>query len=79
LLRRVKLLRQEIEEEIINCKNLSFTEKQVKDNEIRYALFFIYTKRRGRKYIITFRNGGIRIITIFPLGRKTIRSTRKNV
>ncbi|MBS3089084.1 hypothetical protein J4402_04920 [Candidatus Pacearchaeota archaeon] len=76
-LKRNKMSKQEIEEEIINCKNLSFTEKQIKDNETRYALFFIYSGRKGRKYIVTFRDGNIRVITIFPLGRKTLKRYKK--
>ncbi len=75
--RRLKVTKEEIDEEILKCDNLSFTEKQIKENEIRYALFFVYTKRKGRKYVITFRGSKLRIITIFPLGKKTLRKYRK--
>lgn len=77
LLKRVKANKEEVEEEILGCKNLSLTQKQTKDREIRYALFFVYSKRKGRQYVITFRENKIRIITIFPLGRKTIKRYNK--
>ncbi len=77
LLKRIGISREEIEKEILDCKNLSLTEKQVKEGEIRYALFFIYSKRKGRQYIITFREKELRVITIFPLGRKTIKRYKK--
>ena len=77
LLFRLAISKEEIEKEIISCENLSFTEKQIKDREERYALFFSYNKKRGRKYVITFRGNNIRIITIFPLGRKTLKKYRK--
>jgi len=76
-IRRLKVNEGEIEGEILKCDNLSFTEKQIKEGEIRYALFFVYGKRKGRKYIITFRDSRLRIITIFPLGKKTLRKYRK--
>jgi hypothetical protein len=77
LLRRTKLSEKEIKNEVFSCKDLSFTGKQEKDGEVRYALFFVYGKRKGRKYVVTFRDGNIRIITVFPLGRKTLRRYRK--
>ena len=77
LLKRTEISKEEIEDEIMKCENLSFTKKQVKDGEIRYALFFIYSKKRGRQYIITFRDKELRIITIFPLGSKTLKKYRK--
>ena len=77
LLSRLKTTKDKIEGEILNCDKLSFIEEQSKDNETRYALFFIYDKRKGREYVITFRNNKLRIITIFPLGRKTLIKYRK--
>jgi len=77
LLNRIRVNKIEIEEEILGCKNLSFVQKQIKNSEIRYALFFIYGKRKGRKYVITFRKSKLRVITIFPLGRRTIKKYRK--
>ena len=63
--------------DILNCDNLSFTNKQIKSGETRYALFFIYNKKEDRKYIITFREPKLRVITAFPLGRKTLKKYRK--
>lgn len=77
LIHRIKASKEEIDEEILKCDNLSFTEKQIREGEIRYALFFVYSKRKGRKYVITFRDSRLRIITIFPLGKKTLRRYRK--
>jgi hypothetical protein len=77
LVHRLKASKEEIDEEILKCDNLAFTEKQMRVNEIRYALFFVYSKRKGRKYVITFRESKLRIITIFPLGKKTLRKYRK--
>ena len=77
LLKRNEVSREEIIGEILSCKNLFLTEKQVKDGETRYVLFFIYSKRKGRQYVITFRDKELRIITIFPLGRKTIKRYQK--
>jgi|SRR3989344_2164559 len=77
LLKRVEASKEQIEEEIMSCNSLSFVKKQVKDNEIRYALFFIYGKKKGRQYVITFRNRELRIITVFTLGKKTLKKYSK--
>ncbi len=77
LVSRVKSTKEKIEDEILSCDNLTFTEKQIKDDEIRYSLFFIYSKKKGRKYSITFRDSTLRVITIFPLGRRTLKKYRK--
>ncbi len=77
LYRRVKISEEEVKKEILNCKNLAFAEEQIKNGEKRYALFFIYGGKRGRKYVINFRCFQIRIITIIPLGRTTIKRYRK--
>lgn len=77
LMSRVKSNKQETEDEILNCNNLSLTEKQNKGGEIRYKLYFLYSNKKGRGYVITFRDANLRIITIFPLGRKTIKKYKK--
>ncbi|MCX6749013.1 MAG: hypothetical protein NT076_05410 [Candidatus Pacearchaeota archaeon] len=76
LLFRTNTNKNDIEKEIINCKNLEFVEKQLRKNEIRYVLYFIYSRRKGRAYVLKF-NSKIRIITIYPLGKKTLRKYRK--
>ena len=77
LISRIKSNRQEVESEILSCDNLLLTEKQEKDGEIRYRLYFVYSRKKGREYVITFRYNNLRIITIFPIGRKTIKKYRK--
>ena len=77
LMSRIKSNKQEVEEEILNCNNLSLTEKQNKSGEIRYRLYFLYSNKKGKGYVITFRDTNLRIITIFPLGRKTIKKYMK--
>lgn len=77
LLKRVEITKEVIEDEIMKFDNLSFAKKQIKDGETRYSLFFIYSKRKGRQYVVTFRDEELRIITIFPLGRRTIRRYMK--
>lgn len=77
LLSRIKLNQEEVEEEIFNCNNLVFTEKQIRNEEIRFALYFVYSRKRGRKYILTFKENKLKIITAFPLGRKTLKKYKK--
>lgn len=77
IIKRVKLTKKSIEKEIFSCKYLYLTEKQVKDNEIRYVLYFVYSHRKGRQYVLTFRDNNIKVITAFPLGRKTIKKYKK--
>ena len=70
------LTEEEMKEEILNCKDLEFTAKQSIRGEIRYALYFVYSNSRGRVYVLTFRDR-IRVITIFPLGRTTLRKYQR--
>jgi len=69
---RIGLSIEEIESELKNCKNLVFTYKRETNGEIRYTLYFIYSKHSGRVYVLTFRDK-IRVITAFPLGRRTLK------
>ncbi len=62
---------KEMEAELENCKDLVFADRRDAGGEVRYTLYFVYNKRKGRAYAITFR-GKIRVITAFPLGRKTL-------
>jgi len=56
--------------------NLEYVKKENVEGETRYTLYFIHKKSKGRAYCITFRDK-IRIITIFPLGRKTLNKYNK--
>jgi len=38
IIKRIELSKENIEKEIFTCKNLYFTDKQAKDNEVRYVL-----------------------------------------
>ena len=46
-IKRLKVKKDEIDNEILACENLFFTEKQLRNNEVRYALFFVYSRRKG--------------------------------
>lgn len=76
LLFRNKAAKEKIEKEIFECKNLEFTEKQERNREIRYVLYFVYSRKKGRAYILKF-NKKIRVITIYPIGKRTLRRYRK--
>ena len=67
---------KEMERELLEFKDIKFVEKQIKDKEKRYKTYHVYSSKRGRAYVITFRNK-IRIITIYPLGPHTIRRYHK--
>jgi hypothetical protein len=67
----------DIKKELLNCKFLKAVSREDISGEERYILYHIYNKRRGIKYIITFRNKRIRLITTIPLGRRTILKAEK--
>jgi len=67
---------KEIEKELLEQRDLKFIEKQLREGEKRYKLYYVYNKRKGRVYVITFRNK-IRIITIYPLGPGTLNKYHK--
>ena len=52
---------------------LEFVEKQFREEEARYALYFIYSGARGRVYVLRFTDK-IRIVTVYPLGRTTLKN-----
>jgi hypothetical protein len=66
----------EMEKEILNLENLEFAEKQFIEEDIRYALYYLYSRSRGRVYVIKFTNK-IRIITVYPLGRATLKGYQR--
>ena len=76
LLKRINAGENEIKEEIFNLNNLEHIEKQNKKEEIRYVLFFVYSNKKGRQYVVAFKDKMV-IITAFPLGRKTLMKYRK--
>lgn len=76
ILDRISAKKEEVLTELLSAKNLEFVEKQERSDETRYALFFVYSKRSGRVYIITL-GDKLKIITAYPLGRKTLSKYRK--
>jgi hypothetical protein len=76
LCQRNSLTQEEIEEAIMSCKGISLTELQEKPYETRYALFFVYNKRKGKCFVLTF-DDKITVVTIYPMGRKTILRYKK--
>lgn len=76
LLERIEATKEEIEKEIINHNNLEFCEKQTKKAETRYDLYFVYSKKRGRVYILAFEDK-ITIIKVYPIGKRTLKKYKK--
>ena len=50
---------------------------QRKQNETRYVLYFVYSGKRGRVYVIKPMRKELKIITIYPIGKLTLRRYRK--
>lgn len=67
---------EEMEKEILNLENLEFVEKQYIEGETRYVVYFVYSGNRGRVYILKFTDK-IRIISVYPLGRETLKNYKK--
>ena len=76
LLERMNDTKENIEKELISLKNIKFCEKQERKGEIRYNLYYVYSNRKGRVYVITFEDK-IVIITIFPIGKTTLKKYKK--
>ncbi len=80
LCKRNNTIVEKMKEEVLNPKGLIFTEKQQVEydgeKEERFRCYFIYSNNRGRCYVLKFDNQ-IRIITVFPLGRTTLKRYRK--
>ena len=68
--------KKEMENEILNCDNVEFVEKQKEPGEIRYKLYFVYSSKTGRVYVLKFTEK-IRIITVYPIGRQTLKNYRR--
>jgi len=65
--------KEEMEKEILDCGNAEFVEKQKEQGETRYKLYFVYSSKTGRVYVLKF-TGRIRVITIYPIGRHTLKN-----
>ena len=76
ILQRINATKEEVIKELLSHENLEFVEKQERSDETRYALFFVYSRRSGRVYVITL-GDKLRIITAYPLGKKTLSKYHK--
>lgn len=73
-----RLTYDEIKRILSSLKNPEFTHREKRDNEYRYTIYTKDSKYSGKTFVITFRNKNIRVITAFPMGRKTyIKYNRK--
>ena len=70
----------DIKIELIKAKYLKFVQKELVLQqgilETRFQCYFLYPDGKGKKFVITF-NGIIRIITVFPLGRLSMKKVLK--
>lgn len=76
VLERIGAKREEVVKDLLFARGLEFVEKQERGDETRYVLFFVFSKRSGRVYVVTMDNK-LRIITAYPLGRKTLSRYHK--
>ena len=80
IFKRVNISEEEIKDEIFNSIGLVFVNKQEVEfketKEIRCACYHIRSNSKGRCYILNF-NHQIKVITAFPIGRKTLNKYRK--
>ena len=67
---------KELEKELLEFNDLTFVERQIIINEKRYKVYYVFSNKKGRVYVIAFREK-IRIITIYPLGQSTIKRYNK--
>jgi len=76
LLERIGDTKENVEKELIDFKDLKLCEKQERKGEKRYILYYVYSNRKGRVYAIAFEDK-IVIVTIFPIGKKTLKKYKK--
>ncbi len=76
VLERIGTTKEEVEKDLLATENLEFVEEQKRSDETRYALFFIYSRRSGRVYVVKLEDK-LRIITAYPLGRRTLSKYHK--
>src|SRR3989344_1443468 len=71
----LKYLKMYKRENIIFTKKIIFVEKQEREfqgkKEIRYNCYFIFSKSRAHRYVLSF-NDKLKVITAITLGRKTL-------
>jgi len=67
---------EDMKKEIIDYKNVEFVEKQKEQGETRYKLYFVYSSKKGRVYVLKFTEK-IRVITVYPIGRRTLKNYKR--
>ena len=70
--------REEMEKEILDHDDIEFVEKQGEQGETRYKLYFVYSSRTGRVYVMKFTEE-IRIITVYPIERQTLKNYKRKL
>lgn len=65
-----------MEREILDYENVEFVEKQREQEETRYKLYFVYSSKTGRVYVLKFTDK-IRIITVYPIGKETLKKYKR--
>lgn len=73
---RNRCSKDEMMKEILDCSNPEYVEKQRIDEETRYKLYFVYSSKTGRVYVLKFTKK-IRIITVYPLIESTIKKYKR--
>jgi glutathione peroxidase-family protein len=66
------LSKEEMEKEILDYEHFEFVEKQREQGETRYKLYFVYSSKTGRVYVLKFTDK-IRIITVYPIGKSNLK------
>ncbi len=62
--------------EILDCDNAEFVGKQKEQGETRYKLYFVYSSKTGRVYVLKFTEK-IRIVTVYPIGKQTLKNYKR--
>ncbi len=68
--------KEEMEKEILNYECVEFVDKQKEQGETRYKLYFVYSSKTGRVYVLKFTEK-IRIITVYSIGRQTLKNYKR--
>jgi hypothetical protein len=69
--------KEEMEKEILDYSDTEYVEKQRLMEETSYKLYFIYSSKTGRVYVLRFTTK-IRVITVYPLSGVTIKKYKRN-
>jgi hypothetical protein len=73
---RNRCSKREFEFDLLSGRNLKCVNPHKRKGELRYGLYFIYNKRRGRVYVVKFEKF-LKVVTIYPIGPKTLNRYNK--